>query len=72
MLVETVYCDNYFPPTVIEVIKWSNGEYENKTDYRVPNDGIYGKEVVGIWLVKYKKLDPSYYCQGQLHVHKNN
>jgi hypothetical protein len=67
-MVTTIFCDNYFPPTVIEVIKWKSGKYENRTDYIVPNDGKYGKEVIGLWKVKYKKLDPDYYCEGQRNI----
>lgn len=66
MHIKTIFCDNYFPPIVIEVIKWKSGEYVNKTEYRTPHDGIYGEEVVGIWNVKYKKLDPNYCCEGQI------
>lgn len=56
MGIKTVFCDNYFPPIVIEVIKWESGEYVNKTEYRTPDDGAYGKEVVGIWKVKYNRI----------------
>lgn len=35
MVLKTVFCDNYFPPTIIEVIKYKSGEYENKTQYRI-------------------------------------
>lgn len=69
MKVTTVFCDNWFPPTTIEVIKWGNGEYQNQTEYRVPIDGKYPKYVIGIWKVKYKKLDSSYYCNGQQNPH---
>lgn len=65
MNLKTVFCDNYFPPTIIEVIKWGNGDYQNQTEYRVPNDGKYPDYVIGVWRVKYKKLNPNYYCDGQ-------
>lgn len=63
---KTVFCDNYFPPTVIVCKKYSSEEYEDETDYRSPNDGVYPDFVYGVWNVKYKKLDPNYYCKGQL------
>jgi hypothetical protein len=68
MNIETVYCDNYFPPTSIMVKKYKDGTYLNETTYLVPEDGIYQKQVVGLWHVKYKKLDPNYYCDGQKHL----
>jgi len=68
MKIEAIFCDNYFPPTVIEIIKLEEHLYETRTDYRVPSDGKYGKNTIGIWHVKYKKLNPNYYCEGQ----KNN
>ena len=65
MNLKTVFCDNYFPPTIIEVIKWGNGDYQNQTEYREPNDGKYPDYVIGIWRVKYKRLNPNFYCDGQ-------
>jgi len=47
----TVFCDNYFPPIVIEVIKYSDNNYENRTEYRVPSDGFYDSVTIGIWHV---------------------
>jgi hypothetical protein len=65
MNVETIFCDNYFPPTIIECHKWKDGTFTNYTEYRVPEDGKYNPSLFGIWRVKYKKLDPDFYCEGQ-------
>ena len=72
MKVKTVFCNNYFPPTVIEVIKWKNGNYLNQTNYRVPVNGKYPNYVFGIWKVKYKKLDPNFYYKGQININNKN
>ena len=64
---QTIFCDNYFPPIFIECYKYGEDEYINKTEYTEPNDGNYGNNIVGIWRVKYKKLDPNYYLKGQLN-----
>ena len=69
MSIETIFCDNYFPPTIIECNKWEDETYTNYTDYRHPYDGKYDKSVFGVWRVKYKKLDPAFYCEGQRNVH---
>lgn len=64
--IQHVFCDNYFPPTFILVKKFKDESYILETTYSEPNDGIYEKYVVGIWKVKYKKLNPNYYLKGQL------
>jgi hypothetical protein len=69
MDIKTIFCDNYFPPTIIEVKKYKDGSYLNFTTYLKPNNGIYDARVVGIWKVKYKKINPKYYCDGQRDVH---
>lgn len=69
MKITTVF-NNYFPPTVIEVIKWGNGDYQNQTEYRIPENGIYPSYVVGVWRVTYKTINPNYYCEGQLAAKK--
>lgn len=70
MKIKTFFCDNYFPPTIIECYKFIGEIYENRTQYRYPNDGNYGRNVFGVWKVNYKKIDTHYYCEGQLNVHK--
>lgn len=67
MNVETEFCDNYFPPSVIVVMKIGEDEYKNKTEYREPEGSKYPDYVIGIWRVKYKTLNPNYYCEGQNH-----
>lgn len=62
---ETIFCDNYFPPTIIEVMKFKDGDYQNRTEYTVPHNGEYPDYVIGVWRVKYKTLNPNYYCEGQ-------
>lgn len=68
MELTTKYCDNYFPPIIIECYLYSDGEYVLETTYNEPSDGIYDKSVFGLWRVKYKKINPNYYCQGQLNL----
>lgn len=70
MNLETIFCDNYFPPTIIKCNKWKDGTYTNYTEYRYPNDGKYDNSVFGIWKVKYKKLNPNYYCDGQININQ--
>jgi len=69
MNIETIFCDNYFPPTYIFCLKWKDGSYQNRTQY-VCNESKspYGKEYVGVWNVTYKKLNPNYYCDGQRDI----
>lgn len=65
MKTTTIFCDNYFSPTIIECIKWGNGDYQNQTDYREPENGVYPDYVIGVWRVKYKTINTDYYCAGQ-------
>lgn len=66
MNLTTKFCDNYFPPIFIFCIKWKDGSYENRVYYLCNEpDSPYEKEYFGVWNVKYKKLDPNYYCDGQ-------
>ncbi|AIX11858.1 hypothetical protein [Flavobacterium phage V157] len=66
MKVETIFCDNYFPPTIIECNKWKDETYTNYTKYTYPCGGKYDKSVFGVWRVKYKTLNPNYYLAGQI------
>lgn len=67
-MVTTIFFDNYFPPTIIEVKKYNDETYLNITTDLTPNDGVYENNVIGIWRVKYKKIDPLYYCDGQRNI----
>lgn len=70
MRIEVVseFCDNYFPPINIEVRNYPDNKVYNSTTYTEPSDGVYDSFLVGIFRVKYKKLNPNYYCAGQLDV----
>lgn len=61
--------DNYFPPTIIKCNKWRDGTYSFIVGSYYPDDGVYNDSVFGVWTVKYKKLNPYFYCAGQLDIH---
>lgn len=68
-IVEHRFCDNRFPPTIIECAFYNHFGYVNYTKYTYPNDGKYDSSVFGVWKVKYKKIDFAYWCEGQKHIH---
>lgn len=67
-MITTIFCDEYFPPIIIEVNKYKDGSYLNETTYREPSDGVYEDNIIGLWKVKYKKIDPLYTCNVQRNV----
>lgn len=63
---KTIFNENYFPPTIIECYKWKSGSYTNFVNSRTPADGKYPNEVLGVWKITHKILNPNYYCEGQV------
>lgn len=47
-------CD-YFPPILIEVYNYNTNVITDKE----PDDGTYENELVGLWKIKYKRIDPN-------------
>lgn len=64
MDIQHKYFSNHFPYTNIEVAEFNKVIYLDYS-YTEPNDRKYPKSTQGVWRIKYKTIDPGYWCEGQ-------
>jgi hypothetical protein len=50
-----VFICDYFPPVLIEVYNYGTNVITDKE----PEYGIYEKNLIGLWKIKYKTIDPN-------------